>query len=95
MIKNRKELLKGLPNEERNAREFLLNITEKVLEEINPFHLVLKELGKIDYSKYDRIFVIGAGKGASKMAEAAEKILGKKNNGRICDHSRKRTRTET
>lgn len=78
MIKNKKELLKNLPTHERKEREILLDIAEKTLKAINPYTLVLNELAKHNFSKYDRIFVIGTGKGTAKMAEAAEKHFGNK-----------------
>ena len=78
MIKNRKELLKGLPPLEKQERAILLNIAEKTLEAINPYTLVLNELKKLDTSKYENIFVIGTGKGTAKMAEAAEKHFSNK-----------------
>lgn len=76
MIKNKPELLKNLPPLEKKEREILLDIAEKTLEAINPYNLVLNELEKFDSSKYKRIFVIGTGKGAAKMAQAAEKHFG-------------------
>jgi len=75
---NKEELLKNLPIREAKERAILLDIAEKTLEAINPYALVLNELKKLDSSKYEHIFIIGTGKGASKMAEAAEKNFGKK-----------------
>jgi len=78
MIKNRKELLKGLQPLEKQERAILLDIAEKTLEAIDPYTLVLNEFKKLDSSKYNRIFVIGTGKGTAKMAEATEKHFGNK-----------------
>jgi len=75
---NNEELLKNLPAHEQQERAILLDIAKKTLEAINPYALVLNELKKLDSSKYEHVFVIGTGKGASKMAEAAEKHFGKK-----------------
>jgi len=73
MIKNRISLLRGLPKEEEEARKLLLDITEAVLRNIDPGKLVNKALPKTD--KYNNIYVIGTGKGASKMAQAIEKTM--------------------
>ncbi|MFA6435521.1 MAG: DUF4147 domain-containing protein [Candidatus Gracilibacteria bacterium] len=62
----------------KDCSDLLLKIALQTLEEINPYSLVLNELKKIDPSKYEKIFVLGAGKGAFKMAEAAEKNFGLK-----------------
>ncbi|EKD48150.1 MAG: hypothetical protein ACD_65C00095G0001, partial [uncultured bacterium] len=53
----------------------LVKIAKEVLKKINPAHLVTTELKKHSFGSYERIFVIGTGKGASKMAEAVEKHL--------------------
>jgi len=53
----------------------LVKIAKEVLKNINPAHLVTAELKKHSFAKYEKIFVVGTGKGASKMAEAVEKNL--------------------
>jgi len=69
MIKNLKSLLKNLPTEERKSRETLLKITEEILTKIDPGNLIdIKKL-----PKHKNLYVIGTGKGASKMAQAIEK----------------------
>ncbi len=75
MIKNTRSLLKNLPKQEREARKLLLQITEEVLKKINPENLVLEEIKKHNLSGYKNIYVIGTGKGASKMAQAIEKSV--------------------
>ena len=71
----------------KDPSELLLRIALRTLKQINPYALVLNELKKnvtLRLSKgdkriwYEKIFILGVGKGASKMAEATEKHFGAK-----------------
>ncbi|MBT6069333.1 DUF4147 domain-containing protein [Candidatus Peregrinibacteria bacterium] len=82
-IQDKERLLKNLGHEEKSKREQLLEITERVLNEINPKKLVLKKLQQLsasdlDIPKFENIYVIGTGKGAIPMACATEDFLGDK-----------------
>jgi len=59
----------------KNLRAEVLDIALKTIQNILPDKLIPKELRKIDFKKYKNIYIIGAGKGASKMAEACENLL--------------------
>ena len=59
----------------KELRAEVLDIALKTVQNILPDKLIPKELKKVNYKKYRNIFVVGAGKGASKMAESTEKIL--------------------
>lgn len=75
-IQGRERLLAGLVGEELKKRTQLLGIAEKVLNEINPAHLVAEKLRDFDFSTYKNIYVVGSGKGTAAMAEAVENVLG-------------------
>ena len=62
----------------KNLRAEVLDIALKTIQNILPDKLIPKELKKVNFKKYKNIFVVGAGKGASKMAEASENFLHKK-----------------
>lgn len=75
MIKNKKSLVENIPEGEGEKRRMFLYIIEKVLEKIRPYNLVMNEIKKTNIGKYDRVFVIGAGKGCCSMAEAVYEYL--------------------
>ncbi|MFA6306023.1 MAG: glycerate-2-kinase family protein, partial [Candidatus Gracilibacteria bacterium] len=81
MIKNRKKLLKDLPDS-----RLLLDIAEEALKFLSPENLIknsvkLKgeilqiEKAKFDLKKYKKIFVIGAGKATYFMAKEINHLL--------------------
>ncbi|HBX16139.1 MAG TPA: hypothetical protein DEF57_02420 [Candidatus Magasanikbacteria bacterium] len=79
IIKNKKELIGLAQNQaEKKLRGDMLAILECALAMSDPYFLVEKFLSQIDCKKYKKIFVVGAGKGAYRMALAAEKFLGAK-----------------
>ncbi|MBI5731945.1 MAG: DUF4147 domain-containing protein [Candidatus Magasanikbacteria bacterium] len=79
MINNFKELVNlSADSKEKIARRDLLEILESALAAADPFFLIKNSLKKMDFSFYRRIFVIGAGKGTFRLAEAAEEILGRR-----------------
>lgn len=79
LIKNRAELIaEGRNIEEKKARELLLGILEKTLADVDPCQLTEKALRKVDWRAYDKVWVVGAGKGTYRMALAAERVLGPK-----------------
>ena len=59
----------------KELRAQVLDIALKTVQNILPDKLIPKELKKVNLKKYKNIFVVGAGKGASKMAEASENLL--------------------
>lgn len=79
MIRNRSQLINlGKTAADKKARRDLLNILEFTLQAADPYFLTLQALKKINFKKYRRVFVIGAGKGTYRMALAAEGIVGRK-----------------
>lgn len=90
MIKNLEGLLdNALFEDDRRSRNIALTIIESALASADPKSLVKTNIQlngyslnigskTIDLKKYDRIFVIGAGKASGAMAEAIEEILGDK-----------------
>ena len=54
----------------------LLDIAKCVLKKIDPFLLVEEYLSSLDINGYRDMYVIGAGKGAARMAEAVEEHFG-------------------
>ncbi len=83
-IKNRKELL-SYGN--REGKRIALDIIECALKAIDPYYIIKKKVFvdnnvltvgqlKYDLSKIQNIYVVGAGKGTLRMAEALEDILG-------------------
>lgn len=75
-IKGKERLLADLQGEELKKRTELLEIAERVLNEINPAHLVARKLCNFDFDFYENIYVVGSGKGTVAMAEAVENVLG-------------------
>ncbi|MGA3097323.1 MAG: glycerate kinase [Bryobacteraceae bacterium] len=59
-------------------RKNALSIFEAALAAADPADAVARRLQRIDASRFERIFVIGAGKAAASMAQAAERILGRR-----------------
>lgn len=79
MIRNRSQLINlGKTAANKKARHDLLGILEFTLRAADPYYLTIQALKKIDFKKYRRVFVIGAGKGTYRMALAAEKFLGER-----------------
>jgi glycerate-2-kinase len=76
MIRNKENLLENFSGDEKEYRSLLLNILDTVFENIDPYNLVLKYLKKQNYEHYENIYVVGAGKGASRMAKAARDFFG-------------------
>lgn len=54
----------------------LLDIAHCVLQKIDPFILVKEYLDTLDVGGYQNLYVVGAGKGAARMAEAVEEHFG-------------------
>lgn len=54
----------------------LLDIAKCTLEKIDPFLLVKDYLENLDIGGYSNLYVVGAGKGAARMAEAVEEYFG-------------------
>lgn len=54
----------------------LLDIATCVLKKIDPFLLVKEYLENLDAGGYSNLYVVGAGKGAARMAEAVEEHFG-------------------
>lgn len=54
----------------------LLEVANCVLKKIDPFLLVKEYLESADISGFKNLYVIGAGKGAARMAEAVEEYFG-------------------
>ena len=79
MIKNAAELIRaGEMPKEKQIRKEVVDILEFVLKSADPADLTREILKKINFSRYQRIFVIGAGKATYRMAWAAERFLGKR-----------------
>jgi len=57
-------------------KQLFLDTYKYVLDEINPRHLVKRFCEKFDFKGHENIYVVGAGKGASRMAEAIEARIG-------------------
>jgi len=83
-IKNKEELLS---HGNRDGRRIALNVVEYALKAIDPYEAVRKKVVigneglivghlKYDISKIRNIYVVGAGKGTLRIAEALEDILG-------------------
>jgi len=63
-------------------------ILDAALHSVDPYHLINEQISRdenfikfpegisLDLQQYERVFVIGAGKGAAPMARAVEKLLG-------------------
>ena len=59
-------------------RKHAISIFEAALAAADPADAVARRLERLDASRFQRIFVIGAGKAAASMAQAAERILGRR-----------------
>jgi hydroxypyruvate reductase len=59
-------------------RKHAISIFEAALAAADPADAVARRLKGIDASRFEHIFVIGAGKAAAPMAQAAERILGRR-----------------
>jgi hydroxypyruvate reductase len=59
-------------------RKHAISIFEAALGAADPADAVARRLERLDASRFERIFVIGAGKAAASMAQAAERILGRR-----------------
>jgi glycerate 2-kinase len=59
-------------------RRHALAIFKAALRAADPADAVVRHLTSRDYEKYERIWVIGAGKASARMALAAERVLGKR-----------------
>lgn len=82
MIKNRLQLINlSRDLKQKIIRRRLLDILDFSLKQSDPYFLTVKFLKRINFRKYKRIFVVGAGKGTYRMALAAEKFLGKRLSG--------------
>ncbi len=57
-------------------KQLFLDTYKNVLDEINPKHLVKRFCEKFDFKGHENIYVVGAGKGAQRMAEAIEERIG-------------------
>lgn len=76
MIKNKIELIRiGLTKRDQEMHQKLLMILEHALKEVDPYLLTKHQLKKIDFKKYKKIYIVGAGKGTFRMALAAEEVL--------------------
>lgn len=64
-------------SQERKLRAQALSIFRAALKAADPVNAVVEKLRDYDYSRYRRIYVIGAGKAGASMAKAAERVLGK------------------
>jgi glycerate 2-kinase len=59
-------------------RRHALSIFKASLAAADPGDAVARELSKDDYSRYDNVYVVGAGKAGASMARAAERVLGRR-----------------
>jgi len=90
MIKNKKQLIaNGKTSKQRKIRRDILSILEEVINKINPENIIKNSVSlrgtklkienkNFDLSKYENIYVVGAGKATYYMASALEDILGDK-----------------
>lgn len=76
LIKNYQALLRTKDKKLQAGRDHLLSILEFSLNQSDPYNLTLKALGGIYLGNYQKIFVVGAGKGTYRMALASEEFLG-------------------
>ncbi len=99
VIKNKSQLLSNPRNElNRKARSILLDSLEETLKKIDPENLILEKVKvnneklivegiyekiEIDLSKFNKVFLLGAGKASVKMAVGLEKLLGNKVTGGV------------
>ncbi|MCX6779386.1 MAG: DUF4147 domain-containing protein [Candidatus Magasanikbacteria bacterium] len=76
MVKNKRDLINlSGSKKDQVMRANLLEILEYALKAADPFVLTKQKLRQIDFKKYKKVYVVGAGKGSFRMALAAEEIL--------------------
>ena len=63
---------------DRRLRRHGRAILKAAIQAANPAAAVVRELTRHNLDRYQRIFVVGAGKASGTMARAAEKILGRR-----------------
>lgn len=78
MIKNRTALMKNIGLEEKNRRNYLLDIAEHVLQETKSYELLQKIVRPRIFMGFKKIYVIGIGKAADTMVDAVCKLLPRK-----------------
>lgn len=59
-------------------RRQAIAIFRAALAAADPIDAVIRELRKRDFSRFRRVFVVGAGKAGASMAKAAERVLGRR-----------------
>ncbi len=62
----------------RRLRRDARAILKSAIQAANPAAAVVRELTGRNFDRYERIFVVGAGKASGTMARAAEKVLGRR-----------------
>ncbi|MBZ5583564.1 MAG: glycerate kinase [Acidobacteriia bacterium] len=62
----------------RTLRQNALSIFEAALAAADPAEAVRRRLERVNFSRFRRIYVIGAGKAGASMAQAAERFLGRR-----------------
>lgn len=62
----------------RTLRQHALSIFKASLAAADPAGAVIRHLERGDYSRYRNIYVVGAGKAGASMAQAAERVLGRR-----------------
>jgi hydroxypyruvate reductase len=62
----------------RALRKHALSIFRAALAAADPAGAVERRLRRTDFSRFQNIYVVGAGKAAARMARAAEKVLGRR-----------------
>lgn len=89
-IKNKKQIIEnGLIDINKIAREYCLDIINAAITSVEPSSLIKKNVNlegsnlkiknhSFDLNKYNKIYVIGAGKASAGMASGLEGILGRK-----------------
>lgn len=66
---------------ERQLRRHALSIFRAAVQAADPRKTVRAALEREDFSRYRRIFIVGAGKASAAMAQAAEQVLGRRIHG--------------
>ena len=59
-------------------RRAAVSIFRAALAAADPAAAVKRHLGRIDFSRFDNVYVVGAGKAGVSMAEAAERVIGRR-----------------
>jgi glycerate 2-kinase len=62
----------------RNLRKSALSIFKAALAAADPADAVTRQLQRRDFSRFRKIYALGAGKAGASMAQAAEHVLGRK-----------------